>query len=197
MRQELEAMWLAHSEELKSFLSRRVPSPAVVDDILQDVFFKTLLRLESAGHVGHFRGWLFAVARNAIADHYRTTRPVIELPETLAALGPDPGADSPKAMGTCLMPMIYSLPEAIRTPLVMADLEGIRQREVAERMGISLAAVKSRILRARQKVRHMIEDCCQLELDAQGSIMDYAVRPGGISRWSTAAVPCCQGEIFR
>ena len=61
MRQELELMWLAHSGELKSFLSRRVPSPAVVDDILQDVFFKTLLKLEAAGHVGHFRGWLFAV----------------------------------------------------------------------------------------------------------------------------------------
>ena len=188
MRQELELMWLAHSGELKSFLSRRVPSPAVVDDILQDVFFKTLLKLEAAGHVGHFRGWLFAVARNAIADHYRASRPVIELPDTLTAPDPDPSEAYPRTMGKCLMPMINSLPETIRAPLVMADLEGVRQREVAKRLGISLAAVKSRVLRARQKVRHMIEDCCQLELDAQGSIMDYAVKPGGIARWGTATV---------
>ena len=99
MWQELESMWLAHSGELKSFLSRRVPSPAVVDDILQDVFFKTLLRLESAGHVRHFRGWLFAVARNAIADHYRTSHPVSELPDTLAALTPDPSEASSRVMG--------------------------------------------------------------------------------------------------
>ena len=105
MRQELELMWLAYSGELKSFLSRRVPSPAVVDDILQDVFFKTLLRLESAGHIGHFRGWLFAVARNAIADYYRTSRPVIELPDTLTAPGPDPSEAYPRTMGKCLMPM--------------------------------------------------------------------------------------------
>jgi RNA polymerase sigma factor, sigma-70 family len=186
MRQELEAMWLAHSGELKSFLSRRIASPAAVDDILQDVFFKTLVKLESAGLVGHFRGWLFAVARNAIVDYYRASRPVAELPETLEAPGHDPSAISPRApAGTCLMPMINPLPEKMRAPLVMADLEGVRQREVARRLGISLPAVKSRILRARQKVRCMIEDCCQLELDAQGSIMDYAIKPGGISRWGT------------
>lgn len=187
MWQELESMWLAHSGELKSFLSRRVPSPAVVDDILQDVFFKTLLRLESAGHVRHFRGWLFAVARNAIADHYRTSHPVSELPDTLAALTPDPSEASSRVMGTCLLPMINSLPETIRAPLVMVDLEGVRQREVATRLGISLPALKSRVLRARQKVRHLIEDCCQLELDAQGCIMDYVVKPGGVSRWHADA----------
>lgn len=188
MRQELEAMWLAHRGELKTFLSRRVASPAEVDDILQDVFFRTLSRLESAGHIGHPRGWLFAVARNAIADHYRTSRHVIELPETLAAPGPDPGEASPVAMGTCLMPMINSLPEKMRAPLVMTDMDGVRQREVAKRLGISLSAVKSRVLRARQKVRCMIEDCCQLELNTQGGIMDYAVKPGGSARWSAADV---------
>ena len=87
-------------------------------------------------------------------------------------------------MGACLKPMLDALPEKMRAPLVMADYEGMRQREVASRLGISLAAVKSRVLRARLQMRRMIEDCCQLELDAQGSITDFVVKPGGCSRWS-------------
>lgn len=183
MREELEAMWIAHRAALRAFIARRVPCQAAVDDILQDVFFKTLSHLET-GHVAQPRGWLFAVARTTIVDHYRGKRPTVELPPSLASASPDPSAGSPKEMGACLKPMLDALPEKMRAPLVMADYEGMRQREVASRLGISLAAVKSRVLRARLQMRRMIEDCCQLELDARGSITDFVVKPGGCSRWS-------------
>ena len=183
MREELEAMWIAHRDELRAFIARRVPCQAAVDDILQDVFYKTLSRL-AGGHVTQPRGWLFAVARTTVADHYRGIRPTVELPPSLASASPDPSADSPKEMGACLKPMIEALPERMRAPLVMADYQGLRQHEVARRLALSLAAVKSRTLRARLQLRRMIEDCCKLELDAQGSIMDFVVKPGGCTRWS-------------
>jgi RNA polymerase sigma-70 factor (ECF subfamily) len=183
MQDELEIMWIAHRDELRAFIARRVPCQAAVDDILQDVFCKTLSHL-AQGHVTQPRGWLFAVARTTIADHYRGKRPTVELPPSLASASPDPSVGSPKEMGACLKPMIEALPEKMRAPLVMADYEGMRQREVASRLGISLAAVKSRVLRARLQMRRMIEDCCQLELDARGSITDFVVKPGGCSRWS-------------
>lgn len=185
MRQQLEALWRAHREELKAFIMRRVSSPATADDILQDVFCKTLSCLED-GRLEHPRGWLFSVARNAVADHYRGRRLTVELPPTLVAACPGPGDVPPREMGACLMPMIAALPEKMRAPLVLADYEGMRQREVASRLGISLAAVKSRVLRARLQLRRMIEDCCQLERDAQGRIMDFDVKPGGCSPWTVA-----------
>ncbi|BAH77223.1 sigma-70 family RNA polymerase sigma factor [Solidesulfovibrio magneticus] len=183
MQDELEIMWIAHRDELRAFIARRVPCQAAVDDILQDVFCKTLSHL-AQGHVTQPRGWLFAVTRTTIADHYRSRRPTVELPSSLASASPDPSVGAPRAMGACLKPMIDALPEKMRAPLVMADYEGMRQREVASRLGISLAAVKSRVLRARLQMRRMIEECCQLELDARGSITDFVVKPGGCSRWS-------------
>lgn len=185
MREDLKNMWIAHRDELRAFIARRVPCQAAVDDILQDVFCKTLSQLAQS-HVTQPRGWLFAVARTTIADHYRGKRPTVELPQSLASASPDPSEGSRRKMGACLKPMIDALPEKMRGPLVMADCEGMRQREVASRLGISLAAVKSRVLRARRQMRRMIEDCCQLELDARGSITDFAVKPGGCSRWSGA-----------
>ena len=183
MREDLKIMWIAHRDELRAFIARRVPCQATADDILQDVFCKTLSHL-AEGHVTQPRAWLFAVARTTIADHYRGKRPTVELPLSLASASPDPSVGSYKEMGTCLKPMIDALPEKMRAPLVMTDYEGMRQREVASRLGISLAAVKSRVLRARLQLRRMIEECCQLELDARGSITDFVVKPGGCSRWS-------------
>ncbi|KAF0232814.1 MAG: RNA polymerase sigma-70 factor ECF [Desulfovibrionaceae bacterium] len=68
--------------------------------------------------------------------------------------------------------MVNSLPSKLRVALVLADLEGMKQ-QVADKLGITLAAVKSRILRGRSRMRRMIEDCCHLELDFRGSIMEY------------------------
>lgn len=183
MMHTLEAVWQEHRGELKSFILKRVRNTAEAEDILHDVFLKMLAGLGSVQRVDHLRAWLFTVARNAVADHFRSKRPMAELPENLAEdladHGPDQGSGQLEDMGACLRPMIGALPEKIRAALVLADLEGVRQREVAERLGISLPAVKSRILRGRLLVRRMIEDCCHLELDARGSIMDYAVKPGG------------------
>ncbi len=179
MRQKLEAIWREHRGELKSFILKRVRSSAEAEDILHDVFLKMLSSLASVQRMDHLRAWLFTVARNAVTDHFRSRRPTGELPEELADPGPEPGSDLPEDMGACLRPMLEALPEKVRAALVLADLEGVKHREVAERLGISLPAAKSRVLRGRLKVRRMIEDCCHLELDARGDIMGYTVKPKG------------------
>lgn len=186
----LEAVWQEHRGELKSFILKRVRGTAEAEDILHDVFLKMLAGLGSVQRVDHMRAWLFSVARNAVTDHFRSKRPMAELPEDLADHGPEQGSGQMEDMGACLRPMIDALPDKIRVALVMADLKGVKQREVAERLGISVSAVKSRILRGRILVRRMVEDCCSLELDARGSIMDYVPKPKGCPQ-------CGQGRELR
>ncbi|MDR3641276.1 MAG: RNA polymerase sigma factor SigZ [Humidesulfovibrio sp.] len=179
MRQKLEMIWQEHRGELKSFILKRVRSSAEAEDILHDVFLKMLSSLASVQRMDHLRAWLFTVARNAVTDHFRSKRPMDELPEELADPGPELGSGPPEDIGSCLRPMIEALPEKVRAALIMADLEEVKQREVAERLGISLPAVKSRVLRGRLLVRRMIEDCCHLELDARGGIMNYTRKQKG------------------
>lgn len=179
MRQKLEAIWREHRGELKSFILKRVRSSAEAEDILHDVFLKMLSGLASVQRVDHMRAWLFTVARNAVTDHFRSRRPTAALPEEL--IDPSPGLDAPpvKDMGACLRPMLEALPDTLRVALVMADIEGVKHREVAERLGLSLPAVKSRVLRGRLLIRRMIEDCCHLELDSRGSVMGYVAKMTG------------------
>ena len=69
--------------------------------------------------------------------------------------------------------MIEQLPEPYREAMRLADLEGISQQEVAARAGISLSGAKSRVQRARQQLREMIEDCCKIKKDGRGTPIDY------------------------
>nr|WP_279343317.1 RNA polymerase sigma factor SigZ [Fundidesulfovibrio terrae] len=175
----METIWHEHRDELKAFIMRRVKSLAEAEDILQDVSLKMLSSLNAHTRVVHPRAWLFAIARNAVVDHFRNRRPLDPLPEDLTGHCPDSGSGPLEEIGNCLAPMLSALPPKIREAIVLADLEGVKQRQVSERLGISLAAVKSRILRGRTQMRRMIEDCCHLELDSRGSIMDFTPKAPG------------------
>lgn len=181
MHRQLDAIWQAHRGELKSFIARRVRSQAEAEDILQDVFLKMLSNLGGVKRVDRLRAWLFAVTRHAVADHFRRLRPLEALPEDMAQPPPDPDTVLLEGLDACLWPFIDALPEKIREALILADLQGVKQQEAARRLGISLAAVKSRILRGRRLIRNMVEDCCHLEMDARGNVMDYSRRPDGVS----------------
>src|SRR5271166_1456200 len=60
---------------LRSFIRRRVPNPADVDDLLQEVFFELVQANRLLMPIDHVTGWLFRVARNRITDLFRKKKP--------------------------------------------------------------------------------------------------------------------------
>ena len=75
-----------------------------------------------------------------------------------------------------LRPLLNLLPEHYAIPLCLADLEGMKQQEIADRLGLSLSAVKSRIQRARVMLRAKIVECSHLEMDEAGRPVDFTIR---------------------
>jgi RNA polymerase sigma-70 factor, ECF subfamily len=69
--------------------------------------------------------------------------------------------------------MVDSLPDTYREALILTEYEGLTQRELAERLGLSLSGAKSRVQRAREKLKAMLLDCCHFEFDRLGKIIDY------------------------
>ena len=56
--------------------------------------------------------------------------------------------------------------------LVLTEFKGLTQKQLAERLGISLSGAKSRVQRGRDKLKEALLDCCQLEFDRRGQIID-------------------------
>lgn len=73
-------------------------------------------------------------------------------------------------------PMIDKIPAPDREALQLAEIEGLPQAEVTERLGLSLSGAKSRIQRARARLRQKILDCCELEMDRRGNVLDWSKR---------------------
>ncbi len=70
----------------------------------------------------------------------------------------------------CLDPMINALPDKYREALVLSDIRGIKQSEIAKRLGLGLSATKSRIQRARKQLQENFVSCCHFQLDQSGKL---------------------------
>ena len=172
-----EAVWREFRQPLLSFISRRVPDAADADDVLQDVFLKVHRHLPEVNDETRLAPWLYQVARNTLIDRYRRKRDTEELPETLPSAEDDMDVlEAERHIASCLKATIEDLPPAYRDALVLSELEGLPQRVVAERLGLSLSGAKSRVQRGRRMIRDSLLACCHFEFDQRGRIIEYVPR---------------------
>jgi len=175
MNATLEHVWQEFAVKLGQFIRSRVADPASAEDILQDVFVRIQKRLGQLRDPARLEGWIYRIARNAIIDHYRTRREEVELPETLPVEFPANDVEL-EGLNASFRRMIHSLPEPYREAIVLTEIEGLTQRELADRHGISLSGAKSRVQRGRAQLRQMLDECCTFEFDRRGSLVDCAPR---------------------
>jgi RNA polymerase sigma-70 factor (ECF subfamily) len=178
MNPTVENIWSEFAGQLGQFIRSRVSDPATAEDILQDVFVKIQTRLGTLEDPAKLHGWIYLIARNAIIDHYRSRKETVEVPEHLPA-EPDPQDAELEGLKASFRRMIYSLPDPYRDALVLTELDGLTQKELAERLGISLSGAKSRVQRAREQLKAMLNECCTFEFDRRGKVIECQPRPHG------------------
>jgi RNA polymerase sigma-70 factor (ECF subfamily) len=166
-------VWEEHKTRLRGYIARRVREHHAVDDILQEVFLKAHTHLHTVKSHGSISAWLYRIAANAIVDHYRTQKPWEELPDELAA--PELERDYIAELASCLQPLIADLPETYRVALVLSEIDGLTQKEVANQLGLSLSGAKSRVQRGREKLHQLLFKCCDIETGRSG-IVNYEPR---------------------
>lgn len=167
-----ENIWHEYKSRLAAFIRSKVAEDAV-DDILQDVFMKIHLRINSLKDDTKLESWLYQITRNAITDYYRTKRISEELPDWLEQPQPEEEESIRKELSSCLQPMVGELPDKYHNAIRMSELENRTQKEVAEQEGISLSGAKSRVQRGRVLLKTMLYDCCQFEINKKNQVVSY------------------------
>ena len=170
---DTETIWRGFSDRLRQLIDSKVARPEDAQDILQDVFYKIHSNIAQLKHQDRVDSWVFQITRNAVSDFYRKRAAEQRSMEQVAApVGAIPEVDtSPKLK--CLQPVIAQLPEKYREAIRLTEFEGLSQKELAERLGISLSGAKSRVQRAREKIKDILLACCHFDLDRRGNIMDF------------------------
>lgn len=185
-----EMIWRELHDRLLSFIAHRVRTPEDAEDILQEVMLRIHRHSGDLEHTDRVTGWVYRVASNAAADHYRQPARR-ELPSGQGTDLPEPDGWSAAAVWTqpataelrselagCLAPMVESLPAIYREAVHLTEFEGLTQTQAAKRLGISVSGMKTRVQRARGQLKDLLLDCCHVELDSRGGVTAYRSRRG-------------------
>jgi RNA polymerase sigma-70 factor (ECF subfamily) len=160
------------SSDLRRFIRRRVSDVHVAEDLLQETFVRVHRSIESLEATDRVAAWVYQIARNVVRDHHRRaahTRQSLNDVDSLLDDEPDE-AGIGQGNGRWLIEMIDTLPDRYRSVLRLSEIEGCKQQEVADQLGLSLSGVKSRIQRGRSMLKSLLESCCTFELSVRGTL---------------------------
>ncbi|MBB1075505.1 sigma-70 family RNA polymerase sigma factor [Rhodoferax sp. 4810] len=160
--------WHAHEGELLNFLAHQLHDRALAEDLLQEVFLKSMRAGQGFCTLDNPRAWLYRVAKTTLVDHARSSKPFVELPDNLVAPSDErPAVDE---LDGCLLRNLAHLSDDDRAIVQACDLQGQTVRDFAQANALGLPAAKSRLLRARQRLRQHLVANCQVQFDASGQV---------------------------
>lgn len=165
--QDFRRLFLAHRRELLAFLTRKLRDAETAADLTQETFLRFVEqgRSGSSALVTHERSYLYRIAGNLVVDYVRQRRrdlTDVYPDEELTALPDEAPSPERVALGKGelerLRDAIRQLPDRTQRVFVLARLEGLTYREVAERLGISESSVQKHLAIAIQHAMHALRD---------------------------------------
>ncbi len=176
MNELLENIWRTHHDQLLAFISKRIKNPHDAEDILQEVFIKILSKIGTLRDSSKLQSWIYQMTRNAIIDYIRRKK-YQELEAEISDIEDETDETAMKEATGWIGYYVDALPENYREAVVLYEMKGQSQKEIAEKMGISYVNVRSRIQRGRQLLKKNLTDCCTFNVDVYENVIDYHSNP--------------------
>lgn len=179
---QFKTLYQDHFSEIRRYLERFVAETRA-EDLAQEVFIKAGKGLQGFRGEASPRTWLYRIATNTLRDYLRSKgcrddqahdgiseheleRYTHSLP---VAVSTEQGAIRTE-MNDCIREFIRKLPNAYSTILVLSELEGYRNKEIADMLELSLETVKMRLHRARSRLRVELTQGCVFSHSANNEL---------------------------
>lgn len=155
------------------------------EDTAQEVFDKINRGLEGFQGKSKLSSWVYRIATNTAIDKTRSAIYKREREQVAIEDGTDNGSKGvmegkkvlstdqlviQKEMGDCINEYIDTLPSDYKTVIVLSELEGLTNNEIAEILNISVNNVKVRLHRARAKLKEVLNDACEFYYTDQNTL---------------------------
>lgn len=192
VKDEAEAfqrLYDANHDRLHRFLARAA-GPQEAEDLTQIVFTKAAKSLSTFRGDAQTSTWLYRIAANVVSDWLRgrsmlEAKATIQLPDMPEERARDPAAGSPAQQGQtspeqelirdemrdCIRRLIGELPDKYRTVLVLGELGGFSNDEIARALGISRGNAKVMLHRARAKLKSTLEVHCDFSRNEENELV--------------------------
>lgn len=168
-----------HRDAIHRFLSSMTRDPAEAEDLTQETLLRAHTKLATLDDESRIVPWLYRIATNIARDRFRQAswrhRPdPLDSEESGPALpvtDPAPRLDKvmeQREMSDCVRRYLEDLAASYQTVILLHDVQGLTNPEVADLLGISVDAVKIRLHRARAKLRAALATGCSFSQDERG-----------------------------
>ena len=169
--------WENLTGKLYIYLLKNVKDKDIAEDILHDAFLKILEKRQFYKYKENYDGWAFRITKNVLIDYYRKNKTNADLKSIKRDIDDNNGEfDTYKHLIPALKQFIESLPEKYRKPLILSDIEGIKQKLIAQKLGLSVSGAKSRIQRARKMLKEYFLKCSEYKYDIRGTVIEFYPR---------------------
>jgi RNA polymerase sigma-70 factor (ECF subfamily) len=148
-----------HQEKVRNIIYLTLSQSDVVDDLAQEVFITVHKNLKNFRFESQFTTWLYRITVNKCKDFLRKKNvrkifvPIKEADEKFENTSSTETDDISKIVTEA----IAKLPNKLRIPLLLKDIEGFSYQEIAETINCEMGTVKSRIFRAREGLKKILQ----------------------------------------
>jgi len=182
---EFDAVYSTFHPRIIRYLTRLI-GPDEAEDLVQEVFVKISASLDDFRSESRLSTWIYRIATNAAIDRLRSaeyrsamrTCPIEGSCETgtagIVVKSPEISIEQQairQEMSGCVQALLHQLPDSYRTVLILSDVEGLTDREVAEVLDVTVEAAKIRLHRARGKLRQSLDSQCSFYRDARNTLL--------------------------
>jgi RNA polymerase sigma-70 factor (ECF subfamily) len=177
---EVAAVYTQFHQVLLSFIKSKVNNHHDAEDILQNVFIKVANGINDLNRKEKLQSWIYSIARHSIIDHYRTKAgkkdSTVDADDLLESFSDEEYNDTTKGLDCCLLGFVDQLPEEYRNIIIDVDLNGAKQKDLTEKYDLAYPSVRSRVQRGREKLKQLLLDCCNIQWDNRGNILEVGTR---------------------
>ena len=170
---EISSLWLEYKNGLKYYILKKVKNKDVANDLSHEVLMKIYNSCCSTIKIKNVRSWMFQIAHNTTIDYLKKQHKFTNIiPETYDKDGHTVIQEADEI----IKPLMKLLPDKYAIPLQLSDIDELKQKEVAQKLNLSLTATKSRIQRARKLLKEKIIECSNLEKDKDGNLISIELK---------------------
>jgi len=172
---DLKEIWLKFEDKLRGFIFARIRDKNITEDLLQEVFIRIHSNIDHLKDQTKLQSWIYQICRNLVIDYFRTDKKAVgqEYSQVIEEEEPDGSRVMEEALAD-MIKMMNGLPAEYCEALCLTELEGLSQKEYADKIGISYSGAKSRVQRSRRMLRDMLMNCCHYEFDKYGTILEIS-----------------------
>lgn len=157
-RSVFQGLMQRHKEKVRNIIFLTLGNVNSVDDLAQEVFLTVYKNLAHFRFECRFTTWLYRITVNKCKDYRRKMKIrniFIPIKDNENNLNYSADTDG-KEIGEIVRRAISKLPDKLRIPLLLKDIEGFSYQEISETVQCEIGTVKSRIFRARENLRELL-----------------------------------------